>query len=52
MNQEQTYLSRLGKVVSWWYDAGWLALVYELAEGGYGNLAFEQIVDDSGNSSK
>ena len=41
MNQEQTYLSRLGEVVDWWYDAGHLALIYPLGEEGFGDLVFE-----------
>jgi len=41
MNQEQTYLTRLGKVVAWWSDAGRLVFTYELGEAGFGNLVFE-----------
>ena len=48
LDQETTYLARLGKVVAWWYDTGRLALTYDLGEGDVGNLQFE-VASTAGN---
>jgi heat shock protein HslJ len=42
MEQEATYLSRLGNVTSWSFDAGRLALIYEM-DGNFGSLLFEAV---------
>ncbi len=42
MEQESTYLGRLGKVTSWSFDAGRLALIYEV-DGEYGSLLYEAV---------
>jgi hypothetical protein len=42
MEQEATYLSRLGNVTSWSYDAGRLALIYEM-DGNFGSLLYEAV---------
>lgn len=40
MNQESTYLSRLGKAVSWWIDVGRLAILLDRGDGNSGALVF------------
>jgi heat shock protein HslJ len=46
MDQETTYLTRLESVVSWWFDAGRLALTYSAGDGSdFGYLLFERMAD-------
>jgi heat shock protein HslJ len=44
MNQETTYLTRLGQVKSWKYDAGQLALLYSSDNDNLQYLVFEPMV--------
>jgi heat shock protein HslJ len=39
-SQEAAYLTRLGDVEKWFYDFGYLALVYPLEDGTFGEMTF------------
>jgi heat shock protein HslJ len=40
MNQETTYLTRLGNALQWRYDGGYLAVFYKLGDEVFGELLF------------
>jgi heat shock protein HslJ len=40
MNQETTYLTRLGNALQWRYDGGYLAVFYKLEGDTFGELLF------------